>query len=55
MECELLIKAIRANTLSKLTWPDMGKFTLLLTYIFPGANRSDIVYEEAGAVKSALE
>ena len=56
MECELLIKAIRVNTLSKLTWADMRKFTLLLGDIFPGANSSDIVYEEVGAaVKSALE
>ena len=56
MECELLIKAIRVNTLSKLTWADMRKFTLLLADIFPGINISDIVYEEVGtAVKAALE
>lgn len=34
----------------------MRKFTLLLADIFPGANSTDIVYEEVGkAVRVALE
>ena len=34
----------------------MRKFTLLLADIFPGANSTDIVYEEVGkAVRGALE
>jgi dynein heavy chain 2 len=44
------------NTLSKLTWADMRKFALLLADIFPGANSTDIVYEEVGkAVRLALD
>ena len=45
-ESELLIKAIRINTLSKLTFTDMRKFKFLLSDIFPGIESKDIVYEE---------
>ena len=45
-EAELLIKAIRINTLSKLTFPDMRKFKLLLKDIFPGIKSEDITYPE---------
>lgn len=44
MECELLIKAIRINTLSKLTFTDMRKFKFLLQDIFPGIDSKDISY-----------
>jgi dynein heavy chain 2 len=43
-ECELLIKAIRINTFSKLTFTDMRKFKSLLNDIFPGVESKDIVY-----------
>lgn len=42
----MLIKAIRINTLSKLTFTDMRKFKFLLQDIFPGIESKDIVYEE---------
>ena len=44
-EAVLLIKAIRINTLSKLTYGDMKKFIALINDIFPGIDSSDIVYE----------
>ena len=44
IESELLIKAIRINTLSKLTFTDMRKFKFLLSDIFPGISSKDIVY-----------
>jgi dynein heavy chain 2 len=45
-ECLLLIKAIRINTLSKLTYGDIKKFISLLIDIFPGIEVSqDIEYE----------
>lgn len=49
VESELLIKAIRINTLSKLTFPDMRKFKGLLGDIFPGIKSEDIVYEQLEA------
>ena len=45
MECELIIKAVRINTLSKLTFTDMRKFKQLLGDIFPGVESKDIAYE----------
>lgn len=45
-EAVLVIKAIRINTLSKLTYQDMTKFLALLTDVFPGVESGDIVYEE---------
>jgi len=41
-ERDLLIKAIRVNTLSKLTFDDNARFTALLGDIFPGAPNADI-------------
>jgi dynein heavy chain 2 len=43
-EAELLIKAIRINTLSKLTFADTQKFLALLGDVFPGVPASDIIY-----------
>lgn len=45
-ESILLIKAIRINTLSKLTFSDMKKFLALLNDVFPGIASLDIVYED---------
>lgn len=43
-ESEFLIKAIRVNTMSKLTFTDMNKFVALLLDVFPGCKSEDIVY-----------
>ena len=42
MEAELLIKAVRINTLSKLTFSDTSCFLALIGDIFPGAESSDV-------------
>ena len=46
MEAELLIKAIRINTMSKLTFHDTKKFVQLVADVFPGTKSEDIVYEK---------
>ena len=51
-EAALLIKAIRINTLSKLTFADSNKFLGLLADMFPGVKSEDIVYE---AVDTAIK
>lgn len=45
-EGELLIKAIRINTMSKLTFSDMRKFMALVQDVFPGVKSEDIVYAQ---------
>ncbi|KAL4440929.1 hypothetical protein ABPG74_009342 [Tetrahymena malaccensis] len=45
-EAELLIKAIRINTMSKLTFSDTRKFVALVQDVFPGIKSEDIVYAE---------
>ena len=40
----MLIKAIRINTLSKLTFADTQKFVALLADVFLGVPVSDIAY-----------
>jgi dynein heavy chain 2 len=45
VESELLIKALRINTLSKLTFVDMNKFVVLIKDVFPGISVKDIVYQ----------
>jgi dynein heavy chain 2 len=52
-EAVILIKAIRINTLSKLTFQDMTKFLALLNDVFPGIQSIDISYEEL--TKSIIE
>ena len=42
----MLIKAIRVNTMSKLTFADLKKFTSLIKDAFPGVETKDIVYEK---------
>ena len=41
----LLIKAIRINTMSKLTYSDANKFVSLVQDMFPGLRVEDILYE----------
>lgn len=41
-ECEVLIKAVRINTLSKLTYNDSTKFLSLIGDVFPGIESTDI-------------
>ena len=45
-EMQILIKAIRINVLSKLTFEDATIFNLLIRDVFPNVDMSDIVYEE---------
>ncbi len=45
-ESEILIKALRINTISKLTFSDMLKFNILVEDVFPGINIKDIIYEK---------
>ena len=45
-EAELLIKAIRVNTMSKLTFSDSKKFENLMTNIFLGVSVEDVKYED---------
>ena len=42
MEYEILIKAVRVNTLSKLTFSDTNKFLALIGDVFPGVPSADI-------------
>jgi dynein heavy chain 2 len=45
-ESELLIKAIRVNTMSKLTFGDAKKFDGLMSNIFMGIKIDDVKYED---------
>ena len=55
-EALLLIKAIRINTLSKLTYADSSKFLGLLGDMFPGISSEDIAYESLQeAIKKSCE
>lgn len=55
-EAELLIKAIRINTMSKLTFYDTRKFVALVNDVFPGVKSEDISYEKlTEAVKEVLK
>jgi dynein heavy chain 2 len=49
-EVEVLIKAIRINTLSKLTYDDTKKFNNLIEDVFPNARINDIFYEDLNRV-----
>lgn len=51
-----MIKAIRINTMSKLTYSDAKKYEALQSDMFPGINSEDIAYEDlTAAIKVALE
>lgn len=45
-ESQILIKALRINTISKLTFNDMLKFNVLVQDVFPGIDIKDIIYEK---------
>eukprot|EP00931_Biecheleriopsis_adriatica_P043590 TRINITY_DN24917_c0_g1_i1.p1 TRINITY_DN24917_c0_g1~~TRINITY_DN24917_c0_g1_i1.p1 ORF type:complete len:4311 (+),score=994.91 TRINITY_DN24917_c0_g1_i1:69-13001(+) len=49
-ESVLLLKAVRMNTLSKLTFADSKRFQDLCLDLFPGVNVKDIEYKELEAV-----
>lgn len=50
-ETELLIKAVRVNTLSKLTFGDATRFLALIGDVFPGVESADV---SSGALGEAL-
>lgn len=55
-EALLLIKAIRINTMSKLTYADAKKYEALQADMFPGIRSEDIAYDKlTEAIKLALE
>jgi len=45
-EALLLIKSIRVNTISKLTYTDSRKYEFLQADMFPGIKSEDIAYEQ---------
>ncbi|KAJ3116477.1 Cytoplasmic dynein 2 heavy chain 1 [Phlyctochytrium bullatum] len=45
-EATIVVKALRVNTLSKLTYVDSLRFNGLMKDVFPNVNAEDIVYEE---------
>ena len=50
-----MIKALRINTISKLTFTDMLKFNVLVKDVFPGTEIKDIIYEKiSGAIKEVF-
>jgi len=46
VEVELIIKSLRVNTLSKLTFADGQRFNGLIADVYPGAKATDISYED---------
>ncbi len=48
-EALILIKSIRVNTISKLTYQDAHKYEALQADMFPGIKSEDIAYEELTA------
>lgn len=55
-EAVILIKAIRINTLPKLTYSDLQKFSPLLNDIFVGSNVEDLKYDDLEqAIRKSLE
>jgi len=55
-EALILIKSIRVNTISKLTYSDAKKYEALQSDIFPGINSADIAYEElTEAIRKTVE
>jgi len=51
IEYEILIKAVRVNTLSKLTFADTAKFLALIGDVFPGAQSADMA---GGKLEAAI-
>jgi dynein heavy chain 2 len=54
LEQELLIKAVRVNTLSKLTFSDARRFLTIIHDVFPGVESKDIRVEELEAAMHAV-
>jgi dynein heavy chain 2 len=52
IEYEILIKAVRVNTLSKLTYADTVKFLALIGDVFPGVKSADIT---GGELEEAIK
>ena len=56
MEANLVVQALRINTLSKLTYVDSKRFDALVKDVFPGVEFRDIEYEHlAKAIEQACE
>ena len=56
LEFEILIKAVRVNTLSKLTFSDTIKFLALIGDVFPGVKSADIAGGELeAAIKEVMK
>ncbi|KAJ1472381.1 hydrolytic ATP binding site of dynein motor region D1-domain-containing protein, partial [Baffinella frigidus] len=54
-EMELVIKAVRLNTLAKLTFQDTHRFEALIKDIFPGTEVKDAVYADLeAAIRASL-
>lgn len=51
---QVLIKALRINTLSKLTHGDTEAFNGLVGDVFPGAKVEDVVYEQLEEAVAAV-
>ncbi|TPX70937.1 hypothetical protein SpCBS45565_g01524 [Spizellomyces sp. 'palustris'] len=55
-EAAIIVKALRVNTLSKLTFADGQRFDALMNDIFPDVSPEDVTYEElAKAVKETYD
>ena len=54
LEEQVLIRALRINTLSKLTHNDTSAFNALVGDVFPGAKVSDVSYAELEAAVEAV-
>ena len=53
-ESEILIKALRINTISKLTFNDTLKFNVLVEDVFPGIDIKDIIYQQISDAVSTV-
>ena len=54
-EMELVVQALRLNTLSKLTFADCARFDTLVRNVFPGVGFTSSGYEElTAAVKESF-
>jgi dynein heavy chain 2 len=55
-ESLILIKSIRINTISKLTYSDSQKFNALQADMFPGIKTEDIAYEDiTNAIRQVIK
>ena len=53
-EALILIKAIRVNTISKMTYDDAIKYEALQADMFPGITSADVDYEQLSAAIDAV-